>query len=376
MPASKLKNFRVFFLLAILLIFATIILLREHRPSFLRPGLHLNAYVATSDGITVIDLAGLRAIAKIPIGQGIADLREHPRRDEIWGVNTAGYIFILDAPLQQIASRIAVGSSYSLDFSPSGDRAFTTSSSTDELIAIDCATRSIIGRAKTAGEPVQARITPDNKSILVVNRRGSALGIHDAATLQLRASVNVIPHPDEVAIMPDSSLAFVMSRSENRLSVVDLKRGVLLTNLVLAGKPSQLVMKSDGGELYVISPESHGLQTVNTSTHEMGDSMTLGAAPASAILTSDDGKMYVSDRDAGRIMPVDIINRRTGGPISVGAAPNAMRFDPTAPGANPSMLLVANENSGDLGIIRLRTDTLITLIPVGPHPARLAVKLF
>jgi len=53
-----------------------------------------------------------------------------------------------------------------------------------------------------------------------------------------------------------------------------------------------------------------------------------------------------------------------------------MRFEPAAPGAKPSMLLVANQASGDLAILRLRTDSLLTLIPVGPRPERIAVKLF
>src|SRR5271169_3912402 len=107
---SHSKNFRVYFLLAILLLFALIILLREHRPSFLRPDLHLNAYVSTSDGaLTVIDLASLRVINKIPAGPGISDLREHAKRPEIWGVSTAGgYVFVLNTRSNQLV-KIPVG---------------------------------------------------------------------------------------------------------------------------------------------------------------------------------------------------------------------------------------------------------------------------
>jgi len=168
-----------------------------------------------------------------------------------------------------------------------------------------------------------------------------------------------------------------MSRSQSRLSVVDLRRGVLLTNLQLAGRPTQMLMKPDGGELYVISPEAHVLEAINTWTHEIGDTMLLGYAPASAILLEDASEMYVADRAAGRVFHVDIFNRRIiGNPINVGAAPNTMRFDFTEPGAKPTMLLVVNESSGDLAVLRLRTDSLITLIPVGNTPQRLAVKLF
>jgi YVTN family beta-propeller protein len=40
------------------------------------------------------------------------------------------------------------------------------------------------------------------------------------------------------------------------------------------------------------------------------------------------------------------------------------------------MLLVVNEGSGDLAVLHTRTDSLLTMIPVGSHPQRIAVKLF
>ena len=375
---SAAKNFRVYFLLAALLPFSIVILLREHRPSFLRPDLHLNAYVATSDGsLTVVDLASLRVINRIPTGPGISDLREHARRPEIWGVSSAGgYVFVLNTRTNQL-DKIPVGPApLELDFSANGALAFTTSAGSDQLIAINTAADTVVGRSHTAAEPVQARITPDQKTIVVVNRRASTVSLHDAGTLLQRISIPVIPQPDAVAILPDSSVAFVMSRTQNRLSVVDLRRAVLLANLELAGRPSQMLLKPDGGELYVLSPEAHVLQAINTWTHEVGDTMLLGDAPSSAILTEDASEMYVADHSAGHVFPVDIINRRVGRPINVGASPGAMRFDLSEPDSKPRMLLVADEASGDLAVLRLRTDSLITLIPAGNSPERLAVKLF
>jgi DNA-binding beta-propeller fold protein YncE len=202
------------------------------------------------------------------------------------------------------------------------------------------------------------------------------LSLHDPATLLPRAYIPVIPQPDSVAILPDSSVAFVMSRSQNRLSVVDLQRAVLLTNLELAGRPSQMLLKPDGGELYVLSPEAHVLQAINTWTHEVGDTLLLGDAPASAILTEDASEMYVADRAAGHVFPVDIINRRVGKPINVGASPGSMRFDLSGLGEKPRMLLIADESSGDVAVLRTYNDSLITLIPIGTQPQRLAVKLF
>jgi YVTN family beta-propeller protein len=381
---NRPKNFRAYFLLAALAISGLVVLLREHRPSFLRPDLHLCAYVTTADGnVTVVDLVRLKAVARIAVGSGLSGMREHPTRPEIFGVSsTGGYVWILDPRSNhftgQVIARIAVGPlPYALDFSPDGNRIYTTASGNDALVAIDVRRRVVIGRAATGREPVLAHAAPDGKTVLVVNRRDGTLGIHDAATLVQRASVSVVAQPEDVAVLPDSSLAFVLSRSERRISVVDLRRGVLVTHLELAGAPTDMLLKPDGGELYVISPEAHGLQAINTETHEVGDYMVLGSAPTRGVLSSDASLLYVSDTAADRVTPVDILNRRIvrdpgkGFPIPAGDAPAALRFDPAE-----NLLLVVNEASGDLAVIRVRTNFLLTMIPVGSHPQFLAVKLF
>src|SRR6266568_620824 len=272
---NRPKNFRAYFLLAALSLAGLIVLLREHRPSFLRPDLHLCAYVTTADGnVTVVDLVKLKAVARIAVGPGLSGMREHPTRPEIFGLSsTGGYVWILDPRANhftgQVTARIAVGPlPYALDFSPEGSRIYTTASGNNTLLAIDVKSRAVVGRAMTGREPVLAHVTPDGKTVLVVNRRDASLGIHDATTLTLRGSVSVVPQPEDVAVLPDGSLAFVLSRSERRISVVNLRRGVLVTHLELAGKPTDMLLKPDGGELYVISPEAHGLQAINTETHE------------------------------------------------------------------------------------------------------------
>jgi YVTN family beta-propeller protein len=152
-----------------------------------------------------------------------------------------------------------------------------------------------------------------------------------------------------------------------------------VTNLELAGRPTHMLLKPDGGELYLISPEAHGLQAINTWTHEVGDTMILGSAPTRGVLSADASLLYVSDAAAGRVTPVDIANRRIirdpgkGFPIPAGDDPTALRFDESP---NEALLLVVSQGSGDLAVIRVLTNFLVTMIPVGDHPQELAVKLF
>src|SRR5271156_7090678 len=85
-------NFRLVFVILLLLAFAIREVALELRPSFLRPGLHMFAYVGnTADGtVSAIDLIKLASVATIPVGPGPSGLRPHPTRPEIWGVSSNG----------------------------------------------------------------------------------------------------------------------------------------------------------------------------------------------------------------------------------------------------------------------------------------------
>src|SRR6201993_5580067 len=107
----RASKFRVIFAASILLIAAVIALAREHRPSFLRPGLLLYAYVSTADNaVSVVDLVKLATVAHVPVGGVISAMREHPTRAEVWGVSSrGGFAWVLDSRTSQITARIPVG---------------------------------------------------------------------------------------------------------------------------------------------------------------------------------------------------------------------------------------------------------------------------
>src|SRR6201984_3566774 len=128
---NRPSKFRVAFLFAILFVAAIIVIAREHRPSFLRPGLRLYAYVSTADNaVSVVDLVKLTTVAHVPVGGAISAMREHPTRAELWGVSSSGgFAWVLDSRTSQITARIPVGAlPYSMDFSPDGRRLYVRAS--------------------------------------------------------------------------------------------------------------------------------------------------------------------------------------------------------------------------------------------------------
>jgi YVTN family beta-propeller protein len=379
-------NLRFAFLLVVLLLAATRQVAREDRPSFLRPGLRLYAYVANSgDGtVTIVDLVSLHARKAVPVGPAPSGIRAHPTRDEIWGVSTGGgYVWVIDARSEEVAARIEVGAQpFAVDFSPDGKRAFVAASGTGNVVAIDCASRQVLGRARTGRRPWLARVTPDGKLLVVPNRDDNSVTLLGAEDLRHVATVPVAPRPEQVIVLGDGAKAFISAAGDgngdprhrtgtHQVSVVDLKRPALVANLPLPATPGDLVLVPKDGKLLVPSPESHGVVLIDTWRNEVEGFLLVGNGPYRATLSAEPETLYVSDVNAGAVTPIQFRLRRTNKPIPTGQRPGACRLTP-----GEDLLLAVNEDSGNLAIIRTSTHSLITLVPVGPRPSDLAIKVF
>jgi YVTN family beta-propeller protein len=134
-----------------------------------------------------------------------------------------------------------------------------------------------------------------------------------------------------------------------------------------------MFLKPDGGELYITVPEAHELTIINTATHELADSMLLGSTPTQGVLDAGTLVLYVSDEAAGRVVSLDVTFRTPQQPVSVGEHPGALGLDPASP---HDLLLAVDEGSNDIAVIRVRTKSLITMIPVGNSPRDLAILLY
>lgn len=366
-------------LVAVTLVFALAVwvLAREQRPSLLRPDLRLHAYVAnTGNGtLSIVDVPSLSVVNTVEVGPRPSGVRAHPTRAEIWGVSsTGGYVWVVDARQGSVTARIPVGEgAYALDFSPDGTRAFVAASRSGRITAIDCQTKQVSQTVALEHEPWLIRVTPDGRMLAIPQRAAGRLTLLDAETLATLAIIPVAERPEHVVILPDSSKAFVSAAGAGQVSVVDLRARVLLTNLPLGSPAAAFMLKPDGGELFVSTPDQNSLTILNTWTNEVTETVMAGDRPISGVMGSDEPHftLYLSDQGSGQVRPFVCGLRRLLSPIQAGRSPGASRLTP-----DEELLLVVNEDSDDLAVIRVRTQSLLTLIPVGPAPRDLAIKLF
>ena len=356
----------------------------ELRPSFLRPELHLFAYVGnTADGTFHYRSCQTRPVGTTPSARDRRVCAPIPRGRNLGA--QFGWRLCVDSRCHFESDRRAhcggIRALCARFFAGRKPRVCAAAGSND-VVAIDSATRQIIARGRAGHRPWIARVSPDGKILLVSNRDDATVSLLDGNTLAQIAVIATAPDPEQIAILPDNSKAFVTSGSTNQISVLDLKRKVLVTNLALGGAPDDLDLKPDGGELYITSSSAHGLLIVNTGTNEVGDFLLLGMSPTSAIFAPATQTLYVSDSAAGHVVPVSVDTRQVGRPIQAGESPGTCGITPGG-----DILLVVDFSSNDLAVIRTKTlppgpaglsppRPPTALIPVGSHPRDLAIKVF
>jgi YVTN family beta-propeller protein len=189
-----------------------------------------------------------------------------------------------------------------------------------------------------------------------------------------------------VVVLPNSNKAFISaaggepsssrasSQRENQVSIVDLQRPALIANLPLPATPADLVLEPKDGKLLVPSPESHGLTIIDTWRNEVEHFMLVGSAPSRGAVAAGGEMLYLTDAEAGNAIPVQTRFRRIrpgSRPIPAGQRPGVCRLTP-----GEDLLLVVSEDSDALAVIRTRTQSLITMVPVGSRPTDLTVKVF
>jgi YVTN family beta-propeller protein len=354
---------------------ATCEVMRERRPTMLRPGVHLYAYVANhGDGtVTVIDLVGLAPVATISVGPQPLSIAAQPARKEIWGVSAGGgYAWVIDAPTGRVDRIPVCGDPVSLVFSPDAKRVYVACAA-GGVVAIDCATRQVVAREHPAphGGTSAVAAAPNGKWVLAANRAEASVSLLDAASLKPLDTLPAAPDPNTIVVLPDSSKALVGSATTNFVTVLRLEPPSLVTRLATGGRTNALLLKPDGGEVYVLSPDTHGLTVINTWTNEVGDYLQMGANPAAGIVTSDGSLLYACDAGGSRVAVVNLGYREL-----LGSAPTGTHPVACALGLEEKMLLVADRDSNDLAVIAREGPHLVTLVPVGKQPDSLAVKLF
>jgi YVTN family beta-propeller protein len=351
------------------------------------PGYREYAYVTNgaSNTVSIIDVVNVRLDRELPVGPNPVAVAASPTRNEVYVVNSGtganmGYVSIIDAEKNAVAANIQVHRQpVSIDVDATGDRAYVANAGSNTISVLDLKARREIAAIGAGEEPVEARPSPDGRTVVVPNRRGNSVSLLDPAMEGVRAIFTGCPGASDAVILPDSSKAFVACSGGHQIMAIALARPDAhpaqpdrLEALLDVGRaPVQLALKPDGGEVFVSNSLSNSISEVITGTNDVSGAYLMGDDPAHGLVSRDNSLLYVANLRSQEVTIYSIDDGKRTGSIHVGDGPAAMAFS----GAG-HLLFVVDQRSADVAAVRTATRALFTMLPAGRGPNAIAVKAF
>ena len=347
------------------------------------------AYVTNggSDTVTVLDVVNVRVDRELQVGRNPVAVAVSPTRNEAYIVSSGaaganGSISVIDAEHNDVVATIPLHRQpVSIQVDAKGNFAYVANSGSNSVSVVDLKARRESAQIGVGEEPVAAQPTPDSKTLIVANRRGNSVSIIDAATGRLRGVFPGCPGAAGAVVLPDSSKAFVPCSAGHQVMVIALAssdahpaQSDRLESLLDVGRaPVELALKPDGGEVFAMNSLSDSVSEIYNTTDEVGDTYMIGAGPVRG-LVSRDNLLYVANTRSPDMTVYSIDDGRRlalNPPLHVGDGPAALAFS-----AAGHLLFVADSRSGDVAVVRTKSNSLFTLIPVGASPNAIADKAF
>lgn len=240
---------------------------------------------ALGDSLTFIDPRTADVQREI---RGILDpyhLRFTP--DMKWFVTTANRLnhidfYRWDGKDLALAKRISTGKTPShLWIDSKSTRVYATMQDSDELVAIDIATQTILWRIGTGKMPADVFGTIDDRLILVALTGSDNVQVFDVSGARpvLQRSVKTGEGAHAFRSAGDKRHVYVSNRVANSVSKIDTQSMTVVDSFPVPGGPDCMDVSADGKTLYVGSRWARKLSVVDLTSRKVVGQVGVGKSP-------------------------------------------------------------------------------------------------
>ncbi|SPF40033.1 40-residue YVTN family beta-propeller repeat protein [Candidatus Sulfopaludibacter sp. SbA4] len=201
-----------------------------------------------------------------------------------------------------------------LAFSKDGARLFALCEGTDEVVAYDARSGSIVRRIPVGRVPKGLALSPDGKHLYVANSWSDSVSEIDTAALEAVRSLPAGFEPNSVVTDLAGRFLYVANRISNDVSVVDLVTGAEVKRLVAGRGAAYLALSPDGASIYCThiypnpglhrTPPESEITVIDTARQVVKDRYRLpNAAGVFHVALSADGRLGM----AAQLRPKNLV---------------------------------------------------------------------
>jgi DNA-binding beta-propeller fold protein YncE len=318
------------------------------------------AYVTTSSGIVVVDLAtdkvvrliephgslfALDPIAIAPGGHTAYVVSDNVLTPIDLSSGSVKSSITLGPPTAQLAD----GSGYpsSIAIAPDGRTAYVAIPALGTIVPVHLDSLTVGTPIAVGGNPVEIAIDPNGKNAYVTDSSSSRIDVVNLVTDSVEAPITGIADPHEIAIAPNGQRAYVSTGGINlspSVVPIDLSTGRVLAPISLDSHgfgdvPGFIAASPDGRTVYVtFAPTVSGAQIflLSTTRNKVIDRLGYFSGAGGIALASNGDTLYVLNTapseifgksrgvEGNALVPIDLDRGRIEKPISIPATPRSV----------------------------------------------------
>lgn len=208
-----------------------------------------------------------RIVDTIPVGNGPFGVIVAPDGGDVYIANNlSDYVSVIDAD-SRVSSLIRVGHQprRAVATSDSSHVYVTPDSFSGEVLVIDTDSRTVTATIRVDGDPDGMTISPDGRSIYLVNYGLNTVSVIDTARRTVTATIRVGDRPRGVAAVQDGRQVYVTNSHSSDVSVIDTASNTVTNTIPVGREPKGVAVAPDGRHIYVTNYSSDSVSVIEIS---------------------------------------------------------------------------------------------------------------
>jgi DNA-binding beta-propeller fold protein YncE len=353
-------------------------------------------FVASQGSRTVaaVNLESFRVQQQISLDAAPSAVVAHPAKPMVYVLAPdAGTVYEIDASTLAVSRRARAGNTAAgMMVSPAKDSLWVLYRDPAMLVELPFDSLKPGRRVALASPPDSFDLVMETKGnrllAAVASRADRTIALASLANSKVERTISSPAEPSLMTFRRDGALLITGNGPEHSITIFDVATGGMVVRLPLPLAPRHFCSTSQGGQIFITGDGVDGVVVMFPYTTEVYQTILAGRAPGAMAVTDDSssGPAYlaVTNRETNGITVLDYSDYKLVAIVSVGQSPGQILM---TPGPDHQFILVLNEASGDLAVIRtkalattpngaqrrLKSAPLFTLIPVGERPVSAAV---
>jgi YVTN family beta-propeller protein len=280
-------------------------------------------------------------------------------------------VILFDKIKMQATGAIATGRGpRGIVLDPQTKKAYVALSGDDVVEVIDMREGTLFDRIllQRGDNPVALALTPDGRSLLVVNEGAETVSIIDTLSRVERTRILVGRSPCSLTIDPSGRRAFVVNRQSNSLSVIDIPYQTVASTIATGPEPLRVQFNRSGDRLYVTHARYPYLYVLDSLSLSLLQQQFIGAGIAFLKVDTWTDLLYIVKSGETVITLYNPVTFAPVGYISTRGTATYMTID----GETNNLYAVVPERRS-LVVISLMSKKTVAEIDVSRHPSWVAL---